>query len=131
MKIEDNIMSDNRILMRFIPTVFFIIAAVSLGIMWRAVTVPAIIILPLVVHLIVHNKIMGRILGVFCMLATVFILVVLMDDILRGLATFGYFIGILMVLLSFFMSVLLFRGYNCKETVDKSQKQFNKKQYEL
>ena len=69
------------------------------------------IIALLIVHLILQNNIMGRILGVIFILGTFFMLVVLLYKIIKVNATFGYIFGIFLVLLSFIMSVLLILGY--------------------
>ena len=77
--------------------------------------------MPLIVHLIVQNKIMGRILGIFYMLGTLFIFVVLMDDMIRGYVTLGYLFGVFLVFLGLIMSILLFWGYERKDKLSKTE----------
>ena len=104
-------LNKNRVLRQILPSVFFIFIFVFLSFYWRIVPITGTIIALLIVHLILQNNIMGRILGVIFILGTLFMLVALLDDIIKGNATLGYIFGIFLVLLSFIMSVLLILGY--------------------
>ena len=101
-----------RILRQILPSVFFMVISILLAVMWSTVLIPGIIFLLFIVHVILKNNIMGRILGVIFFLGAIFMMVVLIDDIIKGNATLGYLCGIFLVLLSFVMSILLVLGYN-------------------
>ena len=104
----------NKILRFIVPSLFFILIAMSYPIgSWKLFEfiIAGIIILPIAVNLFLQNKIFSMIIGSFFLLVSIVFIVVLISDVFNEKATLGYLFGAFMGLNAIVMSILLIIGY--------------------
>jgi len=114
----------NRILRQILPSFFFIVlfALGAFGSKLLSVNLIAgFILLLLVGNIFLQNKIASRIFGVIFLLSSFYMTLALFDDIADGEATLGggYWVGLLLIIISITMSVLLILAYEKKKTLSK------------
>ncbi|HRE50404.1 MAG TPA: hypothetical protein PK339_03220 [Flavitalea sp.] len=113
-------MNQNRVLRQVLPSVFFItcIALYLIGIKSLAVNCIAIGIALLILgNIFWQNMLISRIFGAIFLLGSFFMLLAISSDFANGKAASGYWVGVLLLLLSIAMSVLLMLGYEKKNAI--------------
>jgi hypothetical protein len=117
----------NRILRQILPSVFFIVlfALGTFGSKFLSVNLIAgFILLLLLGNIFLQNKIASRFFGVIFLLCSFYMTLALFDDIADGEATLGsgYWVGLLLIIISIAMSVLLILAYEKKKTLSESER---------
>jgi len=106
----------DRILKQILPSLFFIVCVVLYIGNGRGLTFNIIftgIGLLFLGNVFLQNIIISRILGIIFLLGSLYLTLALFDDIVDGEATLkgGYWVGLLLIVISIIMSILLIVGY--------------------
>gem|GEM_PF-1906887 len=110
------ILDFKRIVRQLLPATYFIVLLV-LGLFSSKVLIVNLIVggilLLLLVNIFLQNNIIGRVFGVIFLLGSFYMTLALFDDIADGEATLrgGYWVGLVLIMISLIMSVLLIWGY--------------------
>ena len=116
----------NRVLRQILPSVFFLVLFALGAFGSRLVLVNLIaggIALLLLGNIFLQNNIIGRVFGIIFLLSSLYMTMALFDDIADGEATLkgGYWVGLVIIIISFIMSALLILGYNNKNNYVKRE----------
>lgn len=110
------ILDFKRIVRQLLPATYFIVLLV-LGLFGSKVLIVNLIVggilLLLLVNIFLQNNIIGRVFGVIFLLGSFYMTLALFDDIADGEATLrgGYWVGLVLIMISLIMYVLLIWGY--------------------
>jgi hypothetical protein len=116
----------NRFLRQILPSVFFI-ALFALGAFGsKILTVNLIaggIVLVLLANIFLQNIVIRAIFGIIFILGSLYMTLALFSDIAKGKATLagGYWVGLVLIIISIVMSVLLISGYEKNKQLSKTE----------
>lgn len=113
----------DRILRQILPSLFFIVCVVLYIGKGRGLTINMIftgIGLLFLGNVFLQNIIISRILGIIFLLGSLYMTLALFDDIFDGEATLkgGYWVGLLLIVISIIMSILLVVGYKKDQSTE-------------
>lgn len=113
----------DRILRQILPSLFFIVCVVLYIGKGRGLTINMIftgIGLLFLGNVFLQNIIISRILGIIFLLGSLYMTLALFDDIFDGEATLkgGYWVGLLLIVISIIMSILLIVGYKKDQSTE-------------
>jgi len=110
----------NRVLRQILPSVFFItcIALYLIPAKSSAIDLIAMGIALLIIgNIFWQNILISRVFGVIFLIGSCFMLLAIYSDFVNGKAASGYWVGVLLLLLSITMSVLFILGYEKKKAI--------------
>jgi hypothetical protein len=110
------ILNLKRFVRKILPSTYFVVlfALGAFGSKLLSVNLIAgFILLLLLLNIFLHNNIIGRVFGIIFLLGSFYMTLALFDDIADGEATLrgGYWVGLVLIIISLIMSVLLIWGY--------------------
>lgn len=116
-----------RILRQILPSIFFIVCvALYVGeVRGLAINLVAVAIaLILLGNIFLQNKIVSQVFGTFFLVGSLYMSLALFSDISGGKATLqgGYWVGLVLVVISIAMSVLLIWGYERKKQFSEAER---------
>ena len=108
---------------QILPSLFFIVCVVLYISKGRGLTINMIftgIGLLFLGNVFLQNIIISRILGIIFLLGSLYMTLALFDDIFDGEATLkgGYWVGLLLIIISIIMSILLIVGYKKDQSTE-------------
>ena len=108
-------LNHKKLLRLILPSIFFVVM-IALYIADQKELIVTLVAssfaLILIVNIFLQKKIIGQIFGIVFSLVAVFLNFAILSDIINGKATWGYLVGIILIIISLFMSVLLIMGYS-------------------
>jgi len=108
-------LNHKKLLRLILPSIFFIVIIMLYIFDQKELIVTLVassFALILIVNIFLQKKIVSQILGIIFSLAAVFLSFAILSDIINGQATWAYVVGIILIMISLFMSALLIMGYS-------------------